>query len=115
MSPQTSLVSFGEVSQSFLSVKNGRTDFTLQDPAVAAYTAEQDKDLELVEGYLKEDEPVLQGWVVAKDNLVLANAFAEAISRLAEDGTWQKILDAAGLEDAINLPPTINTAPVDAK
>jgi polar amino acid transport system substrate-binding protein len=113
--PALELLSFGEVSQSFLSVKNGRTDFTLQDPAVAAYTAEQDPDLELVEGYLVEDEPVLQGWVVAKDNDVLARAFVQAILNLAEDGTWQEIMEEAGLGDAMHLPPTINTEPADAE
>jgi polar amino acid transport system substrate-binding protein len=112
--PELKLLSFGEVSQSFLSVKNGRTDFTLQDPAVAAYTDKQDDELELVDGHLAEDVPVLQGWVVAKDNMVLAKAFAAAIEKLAEDGTWQGILDEAGLKDATNLPPTINTQPVDA-
>jgi polar amino acid transport system substrate-binding protein len=112
--PALNLLSFGEVSQPFLSVKNGRIDFTLQDPAVAAYTDEQDDELELVEGYLAEDEPVLQGWVVAKDNMVLAKAFVQAIDQLAEDGTWQSILEEGGLEDAIHLPPTINTEPVDA-
>ncbi|UUW91447.1 ABC transporter substrate-binding protein [Pimelobacter simplex] len=112
--PKLTLLSFGEVSQPFLSVKNGRIDFTLQDPAVAAYTDEQDDELELVEGHLAEDAPVRQGWVVAKDNQVLAEAFAAAIEKLAEDGTWQAILDKAGLKDATNLPPTINSQPVDA-
>lgn len=112
--PPLELLAFGEVSQPFLSVKNGRIDFTLQDPAVAAYTDQQDDELELVEGYLAEDEPVLQGWVVGKNNRELAEAFASAIEKLAEDGSWQEILEEGGLGDAIHLPPTINTEPVDA-
>lgn len=109
--PALNLLSFGEVSQPFLSVKNGRTDFTLQDPAVATYTAQQDPTLEVLPGHIAEDKPIVEGWVVAKDNMDLAGAIVQAIQKLAADGTWQSIMEKAGLGDAMKVPPTINAQP----
>lgn len=111
--PEVNLLKFTEFGASFLAVANGRTDFTLQDPVLAARTDEQNPDLEMLETDVMLDQPQPQGWIIQKDDMELGNAIAQAIVNLNEDGTWGKITGEAGLRKLLIMPPTINTEPVE--
>lgn len=109
--PKLKVLTFTDPAESFLAVTSGRTDYTVQDPALAKYTADQNKKFEELDQSIKGDEAIPEGWVVAKDNTQLAEAIVAAVKQLMADGTWQKIMEDAGLSDLAIEPPTINLKP----
>lgn len=109
--PHVKVLTFTDPGTAFLSVVNGRTAFTLQDPAVAKYTAEQNKKLEVLPNTLKAAGDQYQGWILGKDNTQLQKAVVQAIDELAKDGTWQKLLQKAGLRELVLTPPLVNGKP----
>jgi polar amino acid transport system substrate-binding protein len=109
--PEIEVLTFTKPGTDFLTVTNGRADFTMHDPALATYTAAQNKTLEKIDGDIPTDQK--QGWVVAKGNDQLARALAQAVIDLNHDGAWQKIMEPAGLSKAMVTPPTIDMKPVD--
>ncbi|MFT4085418.1 MAG: ABC transporter substrate-binding protein [Nocardioides sp.] len=111
--PKMTVLTFTDPSESFLAVTSGRTDYTVQDPALAAYTAKQNSKLELLDDHVMGDTPIAEGWVVDKDDPELAEAIVAAIKSLIADGTWQKIMTDNGLGDLAIEPPTINLKSAD--
>lgn len=109
--PKLKVLTFTDPSESFLAVTSGRTDYTIQDPALAKYTADQNKKFEELDQDIAGDTAVPEGWVVGKDNTQLANAIVAAVKQLMANGTWQKIMTDAGLSDLAIEPPTINLEP----
>ncbi|MGH3240379.1 MAG: transporter substrate-binding domain-containing protein [Spirillospora sp.] len=110
--PELKQHEFTDPGASFLAVVNGRTDLTLQDPAVAKYTAGKNPALEMLHTPIKGDASLLSGWIFAKGNQELRTAFVQAIEQLMKEGTWQKKMADAGLGEVLLQSPTIDTQPV---
>lgn len=83
----------------------GRAQAMLADSPVIAYAVEQSGSIEAV-GEIYDAAPY--GYVVPKDNTELAEAVVAALESLAEDGTYESILEewgnaAGGIDDfAVN-------------
>lgn len=103
-----SLLSLQDAGGVFQAVISERTDFTLQEPALAKYMVETNPDLELQGDMIPAAEGEYQGWIFAKDDEELTNAVLDAIDLLIEDGTWQEIMDEAGIGEAAIMPPRMN-------
>ncbi len=103
-----SLLSLPDAGNVFQSVLSGRTDFTLQEPALAKYMVESNPDLEIVGAAFPSPLASLQGWVVKKGNTELTEAILTAIDELIEDGTWGEIMEDAGLTEVALLPPLVD-------
>lgn len=90
----------------YLALGNSRGEFTVQDPAKAKSIADQDggKTMQVLDGHLPGDEGSRSGWVFAKGSDPLRAAFVQAIDRLIADGSWQQILDKAGLGSSALMP-----------
>lgn len=114
--PKISLLSLPDNGGVFQSIITGRTDFSLQVPAVAKYMVDTTPDLELQGEPFKIDGiGEYEGWIVAKDNDELTSAIVQAINSMIADGSWQKLMADAGRE-ATSLPePLVNGEPYTAK
>lgn len=101
-------------TQEYLSVKTGRADFDLMQPAQARYFLEQNADMEALPGSFKMPGVNFTGWVFSKDNKDLQDKVHAAINELVEEGTWAEILGNYGLSenDAV-IPPLRNGAPFE--
>ncbi|WP_449281717.1 transporter substrate-binding domain-containing protein [Leucobacter sp.] len=106
--PEISLLKLQDAGGVFQAVISGRTDFTLQEPALAKYMVETTPDLELQGDPIPSSDGEWQGWVFAKDDTETIDAVYAAIEALIEDGTWQGIMEEAGLEASMALPPRVN-------
>ncbi|MFF1761582.1 transporter substrate-binding domain-containing protein [Streptomyces sp. NPDC058266] len=113
--PALKMLTFPDPGTSFLAVINGRTQFTLQDPALARYTADKGKELEVLDAPVREAGGQVQGWIFATDNTGLRTAFIKAIHELIKEGKWQKIMDRSGIGDEALNPPTDSTRPVKGR
>ena len=91
------------------SVVSGRNDAVLSDSPVVAYAVQQTNgQLELL-GDIYDSAPY--GYVVAKDQTEFADAIAQAVAALIEDGSYQQVLEAWGVEAGGIDDPTVNPAP----
>lgn len=108
--PRLKVLTFNDPGDSFLSLINGRTDFSLQDAPVAVYTAQQNNKLEPLPAIVKQPGEAYQGWIVGKDNRQLQTALLQAINQLIQDGSWKKTMHASdgGL---VLTPPLLNGKP----
>lgn len=87
-------------------VVSGKDAAVLADSPVMAYAVEQtDGQLELL-GEIYDAAPY--GYVVAKDQTEFAQAIADAVAALIEDGTYEEILTEWGVEDGGIDDPTVN-------
>ncbi len=106
--PIDPILSLPDAGNVFQAVINDRTDFTLQDPALATYMVETTPELELQGDPIPSANSSLEGWVIAKDDEEIAAMFIAAINQLIEDGTWGQILEEGGLTDAALPGPLLN-------
>lgn len=106
--PEISLLKLQDAGGVFQSVISGRTDFTLQEPALAKYMVETTPELELQGDPFPSFDGEWQGWVFAKNDTETVEAVYAAIEALIENGTWQEIMSEAGLEASMVVPPRIN-------
>jgi polar amino acid transport system substrate-binding protein len=91
------------------SVVSGRNDAVLSDSPVVAYAVQQTNgQLELL-GDIYDSAPY--GYVVAKDQTEFADAIAQALAALIEDGSYQQVLEEWGVQDGGIDDPTVNPAP----
>jgi polar amino acid transport system substrate-binding protein len=91
------------------SVVSGRNDAVLSDSPVVAYAVQQTNgQLELL-GDIYDSAPY--GYVVAKDQTEFADAIAQALAALIEDGSYQQVLEEWGVEAGGIDDPTVNPAP----
>jgi len=87
-------------------VVSGKDDAGLADSPVMAYAVQQTNgQLELL-GDVYDAAPY--GYVVAKDQTDFAQAIADAVQSLIDDGSYQKVLEKWGVEDGAIDDPTVN-------
>jgi polar amino acid transport system substrate-binding protein len=87
-------------------VVSGKDDAVLADSPVMAYAVQQtDGALELL-GDIYDSAPY--GYVVAQDQTEFADAIAQAVSALIEDGTYEEVLAQWGVEAGAITDPTVN-------
>jgi polar amino acid transport system substrate-binding protein len=80
----------------------------LADSPVSAYAVDQTNgQLELL-GDIYDSAPY--GYVVAKDQTDFAQAIADAVKSLIDDGTYEKVLKKWGVEGGAITDPTVNPA-----
>jgi polar amino acid transport system substrate-binding protein len=90
------------------SVVSGRNDAVLADSPVMAYAVQQTNgQLELL-GDIYDSAPY--GYVVAKDQTEFADAIAQALAALIEDGSYQQVLEEWGVDAGAIDDPTVNPA-----
>ncbi|GHB56791.1 ABC transporter substrate-binding protein [Streptomyces viridiviolaceus] len=111
--PRLKVLTFTDPGQAFLSLENGRTDLTLQAPAVAKYTVQQNEKLEVLEPLVSVPGDSYEGWILPKGDEALRTAFVHAIQELIEEGRWQELMKETGIGDAALIPPLVNTEPAD--
>ncbi|AMO63908.1 glutamine ABC transporter, glutamine-binding periplasmic protein [Mycolicibacterium phlei] len=87
----------GKDSEVQMLLRSGRIDVDLLDSPVAAYSASQGDEFEVVPGERYEVRP--HGVMVLKGNDQLAEALKNAIDELMEDGTYKEILDKYHVPD----------------
>jgi polar amino acid transport system substrate-binding protein len=88
------------------SVVSGRNDAVVSDSPVVAYAVQQTNgQLELL-GDIYDSAPY--GYVVAKDQTEFADAIAQALAALIEDGSYEQVLSEWGVEDGAISDPTVN-------
>ena len=93
-------------SDATAAVVSGKDVAGLADSPVMAYAVEQTKgQLELL-GDIYDAAPY--GYVVAKDQTVFAQAIADAVKSLIDDGTYEQVLKTWGVEDGAIDNPTVN-------
>jgi polar amino acid transport system substrate-binding protein len=90
-----------------LAVSSGRADAGMADSPVAAFIAEQSNGQFKVTGGPFPPEPY--GIAVPKDN-GMAQPVLDAVKKLMDNGTYDKILDYWGLQDGAIDNPGINGA-----
>lgn len=98
--------SYNTQSEASTALVGGTIDAMYSDSTVAGYAVERtDGQVETV-GELEDALP--QGIVVSKDDPELAKAVQAAVQKLMDDGTWQEILKAWGVEDGALTKAEIN-------
>jgi polar amino acid transport system substrate-binding protein len=89
-------------------VVSGKDVAMLADSPVSAYAVEQTKgQLELL-GDIYDSAPY--GYVVAKDQTDFAQAIADAVKSLIDDGTYETVLKKWGVEGGAITDPAVNPA-----
>jgi polar amino acid transport system substrate-binding protein len=87
-------------------VVSGKDDAGLADSPVMAYAVSRTNgQLELL-GDIYDAAPY--GYVVAKDQTDFAQAIADAVKSLIDDGSYQQVLENWGVEDGAIDDPTVN-------
>ena len=87
-------------------VVSGKDDAGLADSPITAYAVEQTNgQLELL-GDIYDAAPY--GYVVAKDQPEFAQAIADAVKSLIDDGTYKQVLEKWGVEAGAIDDPTVN-------
>lgn len=93
------ILSYARQSDATTNVVGGKAAAFYADSPVAGYaSALTGGQLEVVGG-VRDSAP--QGIVVAKDDAALTDAMQQAMQHLMDDGTWEAILDAWGVEGAL--------------
>ncbi|WP_199430971.1 ABC transporter substrate-binding protein [Qaidamihabitans albus] len=108
-SPAADVKAFQDQNAAILSVRSGRTDAFFSSQAPLTYFAQQAPDqLEVAAGGQSNGfDDLRQGMVVPKDS-ELGTVLLEALQRLYENGTYERIMTEAGLETEILPEPGIN-------
>jgi polar amino acid transport system substrate-binding protein len=89
-------------------VVSGKDDAELSDSPVVAYAVQQTNgQLELL-GDIYDSAPY--GYVVAKDQTQFADAIAQAVAALIEDGSYDEVLKQWGVEAGEVSEPAVNPA-----
>ncbi|MFA3877983.1 transporter substrate-binding domain-containing protein [Streptomyces sp. MMCC 100] len=113
--PRLKVLTFTDPGQAFLSLENGRTDLTLQAPAVAKYTVRRNEKLEVLQPLVAVPGDNYEGWILPKGDAGLRAALVQAIQELIEEGRWQELMREAGTGDAALIPPRVNTEAVESR
>jgi polar amino acid transport system substrate-binding protein len=93
-------------SDATAAVVSGKNDAGLADSPVMAYAVEQtDGQLELL-GDIYDAAPY--GYVVRQDQTEFAQALADALQALIDDGSYQQVLENWGVEAGAIDDPTVN-------
>lgn len=85
-----------EQSKVTASLVSGKTDAMLADSPIALYAVKQNEDALEALGEIYDSAPY--GIVVPKDQTELADAIAEALTAIQEDGTYETVLKNWGQE-----------------
>ncbi|GAA3158496.1 ABC transporter substrate-binding protein [Blastococcus jejuensis] len=94
--------------QATAAIASGRDAAGLADSPVMAYAVDQTGDqLELL-GDIYDSAPY--GYVVPKDETDFAQALADAVQALVDDGSYLEVLQRWGVEDGAIDDPTVNPA-----
>lgn len=111
-----SILSLQDNGGVFQSIITGRTDFSLQVPAVAKYMVDTTPELGLAgEPFKLDGIGEYEGWIVAKDNDELTSAIVQAIESMIADGSWQSLMADANREATALPAPLVNGQPYTAK
>src|SRR3712207_3353908 len=95
-------------SDATAAIASGRAAAGLADSPVMAYAVQQTNgQLELL-GDIYDSAPY--GYVIPQDQAEFAQAIADAVQSLIEDGTYQEVLERWGVEDGAIDDPTVNPA-----
>lgn len=105
-SPPAEVKVFPKDTDAIMQVRSGRADADLTDSPVAAYSARQSKDLEVVDAPVYGAEPY--GIGLKKGNDQLRDAIRDALQELIEDGTYRRLLDKYGMASGAVEEATIN-------
>jgi polar amino acid transport system substrate-binding protein len=104
--PAITIDQYDAQSDATAAVVSGKDDAGLADSPVMAYAVKQTNDqLELL-GDVYDAAPY--GYVVAKDQTEFAQALADAVTSLIDDGSYQEVLAAWGVESGAIDNPTVN-------
>jgi polar amino acid transport system substrate-binding protein len=104
--PAITIDQYDAQSDATAAVVSGKDDAGLADSPVMAYAVKQTNDqLELL-GDVYDAAPY--GYVVAKDQTEFAQALADAVRSLIDDGSYQEVLANWGVEDGAIADPTVN-------
>ena len=103
--PAIQVLPFESQQEATNALVQGRVQAMLADSPISAYAVKQATGLELA-GDIYDAAPY--GYVVAKDQTDFAQAIADAVAALIEDGTYEDILTEWGVEDGGIDDPTVN-------
>jgi len=104
--PAITIDQYDAQSDATAAVVSGKDDAGLADSPVMAYAVKQtNEQLELL-GDVYDAAPY--GYVVAKDQTEFAQALADAVKSLIDDGSYQEVLTTWGVEDGAIDDPTVN-------
>jgi polar amino acid transport system substrate-binding protein len=104
--PAITIDQYDAQSDATAAVVSGKDDAGLADSPVMAYAVEQTKgQLELL-GDIYDAAPY--GYVVAKDQTEFAQAIADAVTSLIDDGSYQEVLANWGVGAGAIDDPTVN-------
>ena len=104
--PEITIDQYDAQSDATAAVVSGKDDAGLADSPVMAYAVKQTSDqLELL-GDVYDAAPY--GYVVAKDQTEFAQAIADAVKSLIDDGSYEEVLTTWGVEDGAIDDPTVN-------
>ena len=104
--PEITIDQYDGQDEATAAVVSGKDDAGLADSPVMAYAvAQTNGQLELL-GDVYDAAPY--GYVVAKDQTDFAQAIADAVQALIDDGTYQEVLQKWGVEAGAIDDPTVN-------
>jgi len=104
--PEITIDQYDAQSDATAAVVSGKDDAGLADSPVMAYAVKQTNgQLELL-GDVYDSAPY--GYVVAKDQTEFAQALADAVKSLIDDGSYQQVLANWGVEAGAIDDPTVN-------
>ncbi|HJE50607.1 MAG TPA: ABC transporter substrate-binding protein [Tessaracoccus flavescens] len=104
--PEIEVLQYGRQSDATTNVVGGKAVAFYADSPIASYSAALTGGQLEVVGGIRDAAP--QGIVVAQDNAELTEAMQKAMQHLMDDGTWGKILDQWGVEDAALSTADVN-------
>ena len=106
--PAITIDQYDGQDQATASIASGKDDAGLADSPVMAYAVQQtDGQLELL-GDIYDSAPY--GYVVPKDQTDFAEALADALQALIDDGSYQQVLELWGVQDGAISEPAVNPA-----
>ncbi len=104
--PEITIDQYDAQSDATAAVVSGKDDAGLADSPVMAYAVKQTKGQLQLLGDIYDAAPY--GYVVAKDQTEFAQAIADAVKSLIDDGSYTKVLENWGVEDGAIDNPTVN-------
>lgn len=102
------VLQYGRQSDATTNVVGGKATAYYADSTVASYSAALTNGQLEVVGGIRDAAP--QGIVVKGDDEEMTQAVQQAMQHLMDEGVWQEILDAWGIEDAALTTAEINPA-----
>jgi len=104
--PEITIDQYDAQSDATAAIVSGKDDAGLADSPVMAYAVKQTNgQLELL-GDIYDSAPY--GYVVPKDQTEFAQAIADAVKSLIDDGSYKKVLEKWGVEAGAIDDPTVN-------